>query len=133
MVREIPKQTRKVNQVSIEREQLIRSYWAIIEKEQNYSALSDFYLPESVLIDPVYGPFKGYDAIKAFLQKVTADMHELDISFTVAEVAGEGDIGWSRWCFQLPDGSKKEGVSVYRFKGDKILYQHDYIGTNVLD
>jgi ketosteroid isomerase-like protein len=118
--------------VSIEREQLIRTYWAIIEKEQNYSALSDFYLPESVLIDPLYGPFKGHDAIKAFLQKVTADMHELDISFTLEEVAGEGDIGWSCWCCQLPDGSKKEGVSVYRFKGDKILYQHDYIGTNEL-
>ncbi|MCH8058652.1 MAG: nuclear transport factor 2 family protein [Proteobacteria bacterium] len=115
-----------------DREQLLRSYWAIIEQEQNYSALSDFYLPESVLIDPLYGEFKGHAAIKAFLEKVTADMHELDISFTVAEVAGEGDIGWSRWCFQLPDGNKKEGVSVYRFKGDKILYQHDYIGTNEL-
>jgi ketosteroid isomerase-like protein len=121
-----------VNQVSTEREHYINSYWALIEKEQKYSALSEFYLPESVLIDPVYGPFKGYDAIKAFLEQVTADMSELDIRFTVAEVAGEGDVGWSRWCFHLPDGSKKEGVSVYRFKGDKILYQHDYIGTNEL-
>jgi len=115
-----------------DREQLLRSYWAIIEKEQNYSALSEYYLPESVLIDPVYGSFKGYDAIKAFLKQVTTDMHKLDISFTVAEVAGEGDIGWSRWCIQLPDGNKKEGVSVYRFKDDKILYQHDYIGANEL-
>jgi len=115
-----------------DREQLLRSYWAIIEKEQNYSALSEYYLPESVLIDPVYGSFKGYDAIKAFLKQVTTDMHKLDISFTVAEVAGEGDIGWSRWSFRLPDGSEKQGVSVYRFKGDKILYQHDFIGTNEL-
>ncbi len=118
--------------MNTDREQLISSYWTIIEKEQNYSALSDFYLPESVLIDPVYGPFEGYDAIKAFLKQVTADMRELDILFTVAEVAGEGDIGWSRWSFRLPDGSEKQGVSVYRFKDDKILYQHDFIGTNEL-
>ncbi len=118
--------------MSKDREQFISEYWAIIEQDQNYSALSDYYLPESVLIDPVYGPFKGYDAIKSFLDKVTADMREMDITFTVAEVAGEGDIGWSRWFFQLPDGDKKEGVSIYRFKGDKILYQHDFIGTNEL-
>jgi ketosteroid isomerase-like protein len=118
--------------MSTNRIQFIKTYWELIEKDQNYSALSEFYLPESVLIDPVYGPFKGYDAIKAFLQQVTADMRDLDIKFTVAEVAGEGDIGWSRWSFSLPDGSEKQGVSVYRFKGDKILYQHDYIGTNEL-
>lgn len=118
--------------MSTEREQYIKTYWKLIEKDQNYSALSDYYLPESVLIDPVYGPFKGHDAIKAFLENVTADMRELNIVFSVTEVAGENEIGWSRWNFRLPDGSKKEGVSVYRFKGDKILYQHDYIGTNEL-
>lgn len=118
--------------MSTDREQFISEYWAIIEEDQNYSALSHYYLTESVLVDPIYGPFKGYNAIKAFLEKVTADMRELDISFTVAEVAGEGDAGWSRWQFHLPDGSSKEGVSVYRFKGDKILYQHDYIGTHEL-
>ena len=118
--------------MSVNREQFINEYWAIIEREQKYSDLSDWYLPESVLVDPVYGAFEGHDAIKAFLEQVTADMSELDITFTVAEVAGEGDVGWSRWSFQLPDGSKKEGVSVYRFKGDKILYQHDLIGTSEL-
>ena len=84
------------------------------------------------MVDPVYGPFKGYDAIKEFLQRVTADMRELSISFTVDEVAGEGAVGWSRWSFHLPDGTSKQGVSVYRFRGDMILYQHDYIGTNEL-
>lgn len=118
--------------MSTDREKFISAYWAIIEKEQNYSALADLYLPESVLIDPVYGPFEGYDAIKAFLDQVTADMREQNVSFTVTEVAGEGDTGWSRWAITLPDGSEKEGVSVYRFRGDKILYQHDYIGTHEL-
>ena len=41
-------------------------------------------------------------------------------------------VGWSRWSFQLPDGTAKKGVSVYRFKGDKILRQYDYIGTDQL-
>jgi len=119
--------------MSQDREQLISSYWDIIEQDQNYSALHDFYLPESILIDPVYSPFKGYDAIKEFVGRVTADMRNLDISFTVAEVAGEGDIGWSRWCFHLPDGSKRDGVSVYRFKGGQNtlstrLYRHERTG-----
>lgn len=118
--------------MTTDREQLINQYWAIIERRQDYSALAHYYLPESVLVDPVYGPFKGYEAIKAFLEQVTADMRERGISFGVTEVAGEGDVGWSRWNFRLPDGCEKEGVSVYRFKGDKILYQHDYIGTSEL-
>ena len=111
---------------------LLEKYWATIEKEQNYSALAGFYSQESVLVDPVYGPFEGSENIKAFLDKVTADMADLNVTFTVAETAGEGDVGWSRWVIHMPDGSEKEGVSVYRFKGDKILYQHDYIGTDEL-
>jgi len=118
--------------VSINREPFIRKYWEIIEKDQDYSALSDFYLPESTLIDPIYGTFHGRDAIGAFLEKVTEDMRGLKVRFTVAEAAGEGDVGWSRWVIHLPDGNQKDGVSIYRFKGDKILYQHDTIGTNTL-
>ncbi len=118
--------------MSQNREQLIRRYWSVIEKDQNYNAVVDFYLPESTLVDPIYGPFHGYAAIKDFLAEVTVGMSELDVSFSVVEVAGEGDVGWSRWCISLPDGSQKDGVSVYRFKGDKILTQNDYIGTNQL-
>lgn len=114
------------------REALIRNYWSLIEKDQNYNAVVDFYLPESTLVDPIYGPYHGYAAIKDFLAEVTADMSEQDVSFTVIEVAGEGDVGWSRWSIRLPDGSQKDGVSVYRFKGNKILTQNDYIGTNQL-
>jgi len=118
--------------VSINRESFISKYWEIIEKDQDYSALSVFYLPESTLVDPIYGPFRGRNAIEAFLRKVTEDMRGLNVRFTVAEVAGEGDVGWSRWVIHLPDGNEKEGVSVYRFRGNKILYQQDYIGTNTL-
>ena len=78
-----------------DRKQLLDEYWAIIAREQNYSALADFYLPESVLVDPVYGPFEGYAAIKDFLDRVTADMRDLNVTFSVAETAGEGDVGWS--------------------------------------
>ena len=118
--------------MSQNREQLIRSYWSAIEKDQNYNAVLDFYLPESTLVDPIYGPFSGYAAIKDFLEEVTADTSELDVSFTVVEVAGEGSVGWSRWQIALLDGSQKDGVSVYRFKVDKMLTQNDYIGTNQL-
>ena len=118
--------------MSQSREQLIRSYWSVIQKDQNYNAVADFYLPESTLVDPIYGPFHGDAAIKGFLAEVTADMSKLDVSFSVIEVAGEGDVGWSRWLINMPDGSQKDGVSVYRFKGDKILTQNDYIGTNQL-
>ncbi len=119
-------------QMTQNRKQLLDAYWATIAQDQNYSALGSYYSMESVLVDPVYGPFEGGENIKAFLEKVTADMARLNITFSVSETAAEGDIGWSRWVIHLPDGSEKQGVSVYRFKGDKILYQHDYIGTNEL-
>jgi ketosteroid isomerase-like protein len=111
---------------------MIRRYWDIIQRDQVYSETLEFYLPDSVLVDPVYGPFEGYEAIKGFLEQVTADMRELNITFTVDDVAGEGDVGWSRWSFHLPDGTVKKGVSIYRFKGDGIFRQYDYIGTDQL-
>ncbi len=111
---------------------LLEAYWQTIEEDQNYRNLADFYSDESQLIDPVYGPFRGYDKIKAFLHKVTEDMAAAQVSFSVAETAAAGDIGWARWMIHFPDGSEKEGVSVYRFKDGKILYQRDYIGSNEL-
>lgn len=118
--------------MSEDRNAFIKSYWERIEEAQDYAALADLYLPESVLIDPVYGPFEGGDAIRGFLEQVTRDMSEMKVTFTVDEVAGEGDVGWSRWTCHLPDGTMRDGVSVYRFRGDRILYQHDYLGAHEL-
>ena len=115
-----------------DRMRLLDDYWAAIEKDQNYTSVLKFYLPESLLVDPIYGPFRGLDEIGGFLEKVTEDMKGMNVAFSVVEKAAGDDVGWSRWTVHLPDGSEKDGVSVYRFQGDKILIQRDYIGTSEL-
>ena len=111
---------------------IIDEYWAALAREQNYSAALDYYLPHSVLIDPIYGRFDGFDAIKGFLEMVTAEMANLNVTFEVRETAGAGNVGWSQWIINLPDGETKDGVSVYRFEDDRIAYQRDYVGGNEL-
>ena len=115
-----------------DRMRLLDDYWAAIEKDQNYTSVLKFYLPESLLVDPIYGPFRGVDEIGGFLEKVTEDMKGMNVAFSIVEKAAGDDVGWSRWTVRLPDGSEKDGVSVYRFQGDKILIQRDYIGTSEL-
>ena len=111
---------------------IIDEYWAALAREQNYSAALDYYLPHSVLIDPIYGRFDGFEAIKGFLEQVTAEMAGLNVTFEVQETAGTGDVGWSQWIINLPNGETKDGVSVYRFEDGRIAYQRDYIGGDSL-
>jgi hypothetical protein len=111
---------------------LLDEYWTAIERDQDYSSTLKFYLPESQLVDPIYGPFCGLDEIGGFLNKVTEDMKDLDVTFSVVEKAADDNVGWSRWTFRLPNGVEKNGVSVYHFKDNKILVQRDYIGTSDL-
>ena len=112
--------------------EIIDEYWAALSREQNYSSSIGYYTDKSVLHDPIYGTFEGYDAIKGFLDQVTAEMGKLNVSFEVVETAGAGQVGWSQWVIKLPTGDTKDGVSVYRFEDDKIVYQRDYIGTKEL-
>jgi len=112
--------------------QLLDQYWRTIEKDQDYAALAGFYADDAVLIDPVYGPFKGIDRIAEFLLNVTDAMRQLHVTFSVVETAAICDVGWSRWLVHLQDGTCKDGVSVYRFRGNKIHYQHDFIGSKEL-
>ena len=111
---------------------IIDEYWAALAREQNYSASLGYYLPHSVLVDPIYGKFDGFEAIKGFLEQVTAEMAKLNVTFEVRETAGAGNVGWSQWIVNLPNGETKDGVSVYRFEDDKIVYQRDYVGATSL-
>ena len=113
-------------------EQLLKEYWACIEQQQNYSDILRFFAPNALLVDPIYGPFEGAQNIGEFLQRVTADMGDQNVTFTLVEYAAQGDVGWSRWSFHLPDGSQKDGVSIYRFLDNLIVVQRDFLGTNEL-
>lgn len=112
--------------------QIIDEYWASLSREQNYSASIAYYADDAELHDPIYGAFEGRDAIKGFLDQVTVEMGKLNVTFEVVDTAGAGTVGWSQWIIKLPTGDTKDGVSVYRFQNDKIVYQRDYIGTKEL-
>lgn len=127
-----PNRHQEQSQMNPDRMRLLDDYWAAIEKDQDYTSVLRHYLPESLLVDPIYGPFRGVEEIGGFLEKVTEDMRDMNVTFSVVEKVADENAGWSRWTIHLPDGSEKDGVSVYRFQGDKILVQRDFISTNEL-
>jgi steroid delta-isomerase len=118
--------------INNENEKLLKEYWACIEQQQNYSEIQRFFAQDALLVDPIYGSFEGALSIGEFLQRVTIDMQDQNVTFTLVEYAAQGDVGWSRWSFHLPDGSQKDGVSIYRFLDSLIVLQRDYIGTHEL-
>jgi ketosteroid isomerase-like protein len=118
--------------INNDNEKLLKEYWACIEQQQNYSEIQRFFAPDALLVDPLYGPLEGALNIGEFLQRVTIDMQDQNLTFSLVEYAAQGDVGWSRWSLHLPDGSHKDGVSIYRFLDGLIVVQRDFIGTNEL-
>jgi limonene-1,2-epoxide hydrolase len=107
---------------------------------------------DSVYIDPIFGTFRGRDAIRAWLVPVMKKVG--DVSFDATEpaffAAGSGaesetahlghgalDSSYDEWMMtlHLPDGSAipvVRGCSVRKFRDGMIVYACDYFDTHPL-
>ena len=88
----------------------IREFWRI-QDEGDYSALSDLFAEDAVLVDPVFGRFEGREAIAAFMTKMNTEMKKVGAAFRLVELAGDDETAWAQWRAETNAGPR-DGVGV---------------------
>ncbi len=106
---------------------VIREFWRIQDAD-DYTQLVPLFSEDAVLEDPVYGTFRGNQAIGAFMTKMVSEMRARKTRFRAIEIAGAGESGWAQWVAETPAGDI-HGVGVYKTRGDKLTYYRDYMNA----
>jgi steroid Delta-isomerase len=103
----------------------IKRFWEI-QDGGDYSLLSDLFADDAVLEDPIYGTFRGAEAITGFMTMMNAEMAKAGASFRLVELAGDDHTAWAQWEATTAKGPR-QGVGVYRVAGGKLVYYRDYM------
>lgn len=108
-------------------EQTIRRFWEI-QNDRDYTRLVSLFAEDAVLEDPIYGTFRGRDAIAGFMAKMNQEMAGQGIHFTLMELAGDDHAAWAQWIAHTPAGDR-EGVGIYRVRNGELTYYRDYMNA----
>lgn len=105
----------------------IEEFWRV-QDAGDYTALVALFAEDALLVDPVYGTFKGREAIAGFMAKMNAVMQERDIDFVAEEIDGGGEVAWAQWVARTPDGNI-DGCGLYRVRDGQLVYYKDYMNA----
>lgn len=108
----------------------LKRFWDI-QDGGDYSKLSSLFSDDAMLVDPVYGTFKGGEAIAGFMTKMNTEMAKAGASFRLVELSGSVDaegIGtvWAQWTATTDKGDRT-GVGIYKTNNGKITFYRDYM------
>ena len=105
--------------------QTIEEFWRI-QDAGDYSALVSLFAEDALLEDPVWGTYRGRDAIAGFMAKMNEEMGEREIDFVAKEIDGGGEVAWAQWTARTPAGDI-EGCGLYRVRDGLLTYYKDYM------
>ena len=106
---------------------VIREFWRI-QDAGDYTKLVPLFAEDAVLEDPVFGTFRGREAIGRFMTQMVSEMRARNTRFRATEIAGAGDVAWAQWVAETP-GGELHGVGVYRTRGGEMTYYRDYLNA----
>lgn len=106
-------------------EQTLRRFWDI-QNARDYTRLVSLFAEDAVLEDPIYGSFRGREAIAGFMARMNQEMAGQGIHFTLLELAGDDHAAWAQWIAHTPAGTR-EGVGIYRVRNGELTYYRDYM------
>lgn len=104
---------------------VLKRFWEI-QDAHDYTALNDLFADDARLVDPIYGVFEGKAAIAGFMAKMNEEMGKQGITFSLVDLAGEGETAWAQWVAHTPRG-ERHGCGLYRVRDGKMTYYRDYI------
>lgn len=104
---------------------VMREFWRI-QDAGDYLGVVDLFAEDAVLEDPIYGTFRGKEAIRGFMGKMNAEMGNQNISFELVELNGGDDGAWAKWVARTPRGDR-HGVGIYKVAHGKLTYYRDYM------
>lgn len=106
-------------------ENTVRKFWEI-QNDGDYTRLVELFAKDAVLEDPMFGTFRGREAIADFMARMNKEMGGRGIHFTLVELAGDDHTSWAQWIAHTPEG-EREGVGIYRVKDGEMTYYRDYM------
>jgi limonene-1,2-epoxide hydrolase len=104
---------------------VIEQFWRV-QDEGDYTKLAPLFAEDAVVEDPVWGTYRGRDAILSFMTKMVEEMADRKVHFTVDEICGDDHAAWARWTLHSPAG-QRGGVGIYKVDGGKLTYYRDYM------
>jgi steroid Delta-isomerase len=106
---------------------VLKEFWRV-QDDGDYSALSELFSDDAVLVDPVFGTFTGGAAIAAFMEKMNVEMRKRGASFRLVELCGDNEAVWAQW-EAITSAGPRHGVGVYRVRDGRITYYRDYMNA----
>lgn len=105
---------------------VIEEFWSI-QDSGAYTKLGPLFSEDALFVDPLYGEFRGREAISKFMVKMEDVMGGRNIYFKVNEIQGENSVAWARWTMYLDDQPSRSGVGIYKVENGLISYYRDYL------
>ena len=106
-------------------QRVIEKFWQI-QDDGDYTKLAPLFAENAILEDPIWGTYRGRDAILSFMTKMVDEMSDRQVHFTADEIYGDDHAVWARWTMHSPEGDRG-GVGIYKVKDGKLTYYRDYM------
>jgi len=107
-------------------QRVIEDFWRI-QDSGDYTKLFDLFAEDAFLEDPIWGQYRGREAIMGFMTTMVAEMGERKVHFTVDEICGDDHAVWARWTMHMEGHAPRGGVGIYKVEGGKLTYYRDYM------
>jgi len=111
--------------MSGEAQRVIERFWRI-QDAGDYTKLAPLFVEDAIFEDPVWGTYRGREAILGFMTTMVKEMANRQIHFTVDEIFGDDHAVWARWTMHSPEGSRG-GVGIYKVANGQLTYYRDYM------
>jgi limonene-1,2-epoxide hydrolase len=109
-----------------EAQRVIEEFWRI-QDGGDYTKLADLFAEDAFLEDPIWGQYRGREAILEFMTKMVEEMGTRKVHFTVDEICGDDHAVWARWTMHMEGAPSRGGVGIYKVEGGKLTYYRDYM------
>lgn len=109
-----------------EAQRVIEEFWRI-QDGGDYTKLVDLFAEDAFLEDPIWGQYRGREAIMGFMTTMVKEMGDRKVHFTVDEICGDDHAVWARWTMHMEGHPPRGGVGIYKVAGGKMTYYRDYM------
>ncbi len=98
-----------------------------VEDDQRYTRLVELFTDDAVYYDPFYGPQRGQEAIRSFMEHMEQSVPASGGRFEEWTSVGDTHTGWATWVMAFGDDRRVPGQSLYRLRDGMVCAVADYV------
>ena len=107
------------------------SQFGNVEDDQRYTRLVELVADDAVYYDPFFGPQRGREAIRSFMEHMEEVVPKSGARFEEWHTEGDVNCGWATWKMVAPNADGEDvavdGQSLYRLRDGKVVFVADYV------